>query len=261
MLEPAPKIGKKGLIKALKFLSSKDGMNFVKKLNAKYPYWDKVKYQIIPDNISYEDLWRAIKIIRDAKAIPLKFGNYTFNFCNTDNIQRELHYFDLNIGGSLSSDNLIPAEDKNKYLISSIMEEAIASSTIEGAVSTRKKAKEMLRKKSCPKNKSEQMILNNYEGIKHILKKKNEKLTPELLLEVHKILTHNTLDNKEHEGSFRDNNDICVYDMVNSQEVYDPPDHKEILSLIKAVCDFFNYDSKEYFVHPINKGIIFTGIP
>ena len=256
MLENAPNSGKKGLSKALKFLSSKDGMSFVKNLNAKYLYWDKVKYQSIPDNISHEDLWFAIKVIRDAEAIPLKFGNFTFSFCNTDNIQRELHYFDLNIGGSLSSDNLIPAEDKNKYLISSIMEEAIASSTIEGAVSTRKKAKEMLRKNSRPRNKSEQMILNNYEGIKYILKKKDEKLSPELLLEVHKILTHNTLDNKENEGSFRENNDICVYDMVNSQEVYNPPDYKEIPELINAVCDFFNYDSKEYFIHPINKGII-----
>ena len=256
MLENAPNSGKKGLIKALKFLSSKDGMSFVKNLNAKYLYWDKVKYQSIPDNISHEDLWFAIKVIRGAEAIPLKFGNFTFSFCNTDNIQRELHYFDLNIGGSLSSDNLIPAEDKNKYLISSIMEEAIASSTIEGAVSTRKKAKEMLRKNSRPRNKSEQMILNNYEGIKYILKKKDEKLSPELLLEVHKILTHNTLDNKKNEGNFRENNDICVYDMVNSQEVYNPPDYKEIPELINAVCDFFNYDSKEYFIHPINKGII-----
>lgn len=45
------------------------------------------------------------------------------------------------------------------------MEEAIASSQIEGAVITRNETKEMLRKNKNPRNKSEQMILNNYLSI------------------------------------------------------------------------------------------------
>lgn len=39
---------------------------------------------------------------------------------------------------------MIPSEDKNRYLNSSLMEEAIASSQFEGAATTRKVAKEML---------------------------------------------------------------------------------------------------------------------
>jgi Fic family protein len=256
MLEPTPKLDKKGISKALKLLTAKGGMDLVKNINSKYQYWDKVKHQEIPNNIKHEDLWFALKVIRNAESINLKFGNYKFSFCNTDSIQKAVHEFDLNIGGSLSSDNLIPAEDKNKYLISSIMEEAIASSFIEGAVSTRKKAKEMLRKNSRPRNKSDQMILNNYEGIKYILKNKDKELTPELLLKVHKILTNNTLNEKEYEGNFRNNNDICVYNVVESCEVYDPPSHEEIPELIKDLCDFFNNDTEKSFIHPINKGII-----
>ena len=70
--------------------------------------------------------------------------------------------FDMNIGGSLTGEHLIPSENKNAYLVSSIMEEAIASSQMEGAATTRKVAKDMLRKSEKPKDKGQQMILNSY---------------------------------------------------------------------------------------------------
>lgn len=65
-----------------------------------------------------------------------------------------LHQFDLNFGGSLSSEGLVSPNDKKYILNSSIMEEAIASSQMEGANTTRKVAKEMLRKQSAPKIKA-----------------------------------------------------------------------------------------------------------
>ena len=65
-----------------------------------------------------------------------------------------LNLFDLNIGGTLGTKSLIPENDKNYYLISSIMEEAIASSQMEGASTTRKVAKDMLWTQQKPKNKA-----------------------------------------------------------------------------------------------------------
>lgn len=55
----------------------------------------------------------------------------------TDEMFELLHYFDMTIGGNLTGEQLIPSENKNAYLISSIMEEAIASSQMEGAATTR----------------------------------------------------------------------------------------------------------------------------
>ncbi len=54
----------------------------------------------------------------------------------------------------MGTKSIIPATDKNYYLISSIMEEAIASSQMEGASTTRRIAKDMLRKRLKPINKS-----------------------------------------------------------------------------------------------------------
>ena len=89
-------------------------------------------------------------------------------------MRKMLHEFDLNSGGTLSSIGTIPANRMNYYLLSSIAEEAIASSKMEGAVTTREKAKEMIRTRAKPMDKSQRMIINNYETIEYL--RKNNKI-------------------------------------------------------------------------------------
>ena len=144
MIEIPPKIDKKNFSRALSMLRNKEYLEKIRAINNKYLYWDKVKYQIKSDDFSTIDLWTAIKLTRSLDYKYLNFGKYKFSFSQTDYIQKILHEFDLNIGGNLGTQKLIPEQEKDKYLISSIMEEAIASSQIEGAVTTRKKANEML---------------------------------------------------------------------------------------------------------------------
>ena len=256
MLEQAPSIPKKSYTKAIKLINDPEYHDKIKSINERYLYWDKIKYQKISEDFNAEDLWAAIKLTRRIDAKYIKFGKGDFFFSQTDYIQRILHEFDLNIGGNLGAEKLIPEEDKSKYLVSSIMEEAIASSQMEGAVITRKKAKEMLRKNDKPRSKSEQMILNNYRTIQHIVENKSEQLTPENLLYIHQLITKNTLDDKNDEGRFRESNDVYVVNHIDSEVVHTPPAYKEILDLIKQVCDFFNQDHHSFFIHPIIKGII-----
>lgn len=68
-------------------------------------------------------------------------------------MQQLCHEFDMNLGGYLGTQSFIPEADKNRYLISSNMEEAIASSQMEGAATTRKIAKDMLRKSISPRTR------------------------------------------------------------------------------------------------------------
>lgn len=256
MIEVPPKIDKKNFSKALSMLRNKECLEKIKTINNKYLYWDKVKYQTKSDDFSPIDLWTAIKLTRNLDYKHLKFGKYKFSFSQTDYIQKILHEFDLNIGGNLGAQKLIPEQEKDKYLVSSIMEEAIASSQIEGAVTTRKKAKEMLRKNDKPRSKSEQMILNNYRTIQTIVEWKSQPLTIELLLHIHKLISNNTLDDKNDEGTFRTSNDIYVVNHIESEIVHTPPDFKEIPTLIEEVCNFFNNDKPDFFIHPVIKGII-----
>ena len=106
--------------------------------------------------------WQAVKTKRNLTAKILVFGKTRFKFTITDKMQEMLHSLDLNLGGSLRTQGIIPEKDKRFYLLNSIMEEAIASSQMEGASTTRKVAKDMLRKQLKPINKGQQMISNNY---------------------------------------------------------------------------------------------------
>ncbi|MCP5064721.1 MAG: Fic family protein [Ignavibacteriae bacterium] len=225
-------------------------------LNDKYFYWDKIKYQRLPKSLTSKELWILTKMKRSFDAKEIEFGKYKFQFNITDLIQEQLHQFDLNIGGNLESKSLIPENDKQRYLISSIMEEAIASSQLEGAITTRKKAKEMLRKDKKPKNISEQMIVNNYTTIKHIVNNKEQKLTKETLLNIHKLVTSKTLDNPKDQGRFRLDNETKVVDPMDGEVHHIPPDFKELNVLIKDLCKFFNDEKDKYFIHPIIKASI-----
>lgn len=225
----------------------------LKEINDEYLYWDKVKYKA--KTATPQEYWNAIKLSRSLNSQTISFGSNLFQFVTTDFVQRLLHYFDLHIGGNLGSNVGIAETDKKKFIISSIMEEAISSSQMEGANTTRKKAKEMIQKELKPKNKSEQMIMNNFVTMKHIVQNKTEDLTPEKLLYIHNLISNNTLENKYEEGVFRENDEIFVVNYSNSEVVHTPPKHQEIENLINELCEFFNNEQKT-FIHPIIKGII-----
>lgn len=225
----------------------------LKDIQDEYLYWDKIKYKA--KDYQSEDIWSAIKLHRLLNSVQVKFGKHKFKFVITDYMQRALHQFDMHIGGTLGSNIGIAETDKTKFIISSIMEEAISSSQMEGANTTRKKAKEMIQKEQKPKNKSEQMIMNNFITMKHIVQQKNEEITPQRILDIHKLISNMTLDDNSDEGKFRDNDEIHVINQVSSEVVHTPPSHNELGELIKDLCVFCNTDS-ENFIHPIIKGCI-----
>ena len=160
----------------------------------------------------------------------------------------------MNFGGTLSSTSILTDKNRQYYLISSLMEEAIASSQMEGASTTRKVAKEMLRKQAKPKDKSQQMILNNYNTIRYLSEHKSDRLTPDLVLEIHRQITEKTLDNSSDEGHFRTDNDIFVVNGITGEVAHEPPSYTVIPETIEQLCEFANEDKT--FIHPVLKAII-----
>ncbi len=255
MIEIPPKIKTENLSEAFKFLGNPSFAPLFRKIEYKYLYWDKVKY-LAPKQISPENLWHAVKLTRMLKMNTLSFGKYKFQFTITERMLSLLHQFDLNFGGSLSSEGLVSPNDRKYILTSSIMEEAIASSQMEGANTTRKVAKEMLRKQSTPKNGSERMIVNNYNTIKYISDIAKEDFSIDLILHIHKMISNSTLDELENEGKLRDNNDIFVMNAISGEIAHTPPSFEEISEMLQDLCNFANDSNLEFFVHPIIKGII-----
>jgi Fic family protein len=253
--EPTPILNPQKQIEAIQILTDPELQPLFQKISNNYLYWDKVKY-LAPRDVEKQLLWQAVKIQRQINAQEIKFGKYTFHFTLTKNMLALLHDFDMNLGGNLGTKSIIPSTDKNYYLISSIMEEAIASSQMEGASTTRRIAKDMLRKQLRPVNKSQQMIVNNYETISKISKNKLAVLSINAILDIHSSITKRTLDNPEDKGRFRRNDEIYVVDGITGIVAHTPPSFKEINLLIDDLCEFANNDNRENFIHPIIKAII-----
>lgn len=224
-------------------------------INRHYDSWSSVKYKKIPEGFTSLELWTCVKASR-LKIQQILWKHYDLKLSITTSMQQFCHQFDMYFGGSWGNDSIIPQESKTKYLISSLMEEAISSSKMEGAVTTRLIAKDMLRKKLSPKDKSQQMILNNYNTILYITQHRKEALTEELLLKIHALMTEKAMDNPEDSGRFRQNDNIVVGNAITGETVHTPPSYTEIPQFVKDLCEFFNADNQKYFIHPIIRAII-----
>lgn len=251
MIEKAPSVIFN--TQTMKMLGNPEVRLLMKNINDEYLYWDKTKYK--PTEFDPKVLWSLVKYSRSIPQKNIMFNKYQFTYYQTDYISKLLHQFDMNFGGQLGANSVLPEKDKQAYLISSIMEEAISSSQIEGANTTRKRAKDMLRKGISPKTKSEKMIVNNYHTIQYIVNNKSDDLSVENLLYIHGLISKGTLDEAELEGKFRNSNDVVVMNYATSDIVHTPPKYQELSCLVEELTKFFNKDEEE-FIHPLIKGVI-----
>lgn len=56
------------------------------KINTEYLYWDKVKY-LAPKGVRSEDLWAAVKIIRNSNMKRVQLKYLTLSFMITEQMQ------------------------------------------------------------------------------------------------------------------------------------------------------------------------------
>lgn len=237
-------------------------LNLIRRANKDYLYWDRFKHLQMPEGVTPEDAWSLLKV---ARGMSRRFTRIVcgpdnlFWYSRTEEIERTLHVIDQQAAGAITSPvNGLPTHAKQRYLISSLMEEAIASSQIEGAATTRKNAKDMLRSRREPRDRSEQMILNNYTTISQIRELKDEPISPELIIRLQESLTQETLDDPADSGRFRTDEDEIVVtagDGGSNQVLHVPCSADRIRPGLIALCEYANDDGAE-FEHPVLKAII-----
>lgn len=251
-LPKVPEFSKEILEEAGKYLYDDQITALANKYNEKYLHWEELKRRETPLNPVI--IWNIMKISRILKAKSIKFSNWVFKYTLIDEFQEKLHILDKSAAGNLLSSLEALQNNRKKYIISSLMEEAIASSQIEGAATTREIAKRMLQENRNPTNKDEKMIVNNYITMKHIMDLRKEAITVDKILEVHKLVTNGTLEIPEYEGNFRKNDEIAVYSHDGTL-LHKPVGYTEVPKLMTELCDFAN-NKDENFIHPVIKGII-----
>ena len=227
----------------------------------RYLHWDKLRHLPPPEELTSEQWWASIKHSRNGITQPTplrdKFQG-KFHYCSPPSILKELHWLDMNAAGTIQANDAITNPNtRTTYLVRSLIEEAINSSQLEGASTTRHVAKEMIRQGRNPGTKSEQMIYNNYHAMQFIRDIKDEDLTPSMIFELHRVLTEKTLDVPEMAGRLRSNTDeISVIDNRDQQVLHTPPHASELKERVEALCKFANSTTEENFLHPVIRAIL-----
>src|SRR5438067_1054054 len=157
----APKLDQ--LLKSQKF----DLLEIIKKapgalFEGRYLHWDELQYREPPGGLSREEYWFLTKLKRQAsrQMVPLVDKNgEPFNYISVDPIPQRLHEIDLRLGGQVKMpEQVTNRETRHEYYVNSLIQEAITSSQLEGATTTRQAAKEMLRTGRAPRDRRQRPI-------------------------------------------------------------------------------------------------------
>lgn len=199
----------------------------------RYLHWDKLRRLKPPKGLSPEEWWWRIKVLErgpSMRQLNLSDTNGDpFKYSLPDSLLRSLHYVDQHCSGEVAMDEVVTSDRQamKRFLVNSLMEEAIRSSQLEGATTSRQAAKELLRSGREPKDQSERMIFNDYRAIQFMRNELDGKLTPEAILELHRIVTEGTLEDPGAAGR------------------------------LQRLCDFANEDeSSRQFIHPVIRSIL-----
>jgi Fic family protein len=227
---------------------------------SRYFHWDELRFRKPPENLSMEDWWIGLKLHRKSsyrRISLLDSKGSPFQFCVTDQVGELLHQIDRGSGTLVQiPEQITNPEQRDRYVVRSLMEEAITSSQLEGAATTRDVAKKMLAEGRQPRDRSERMIFNNYATMQRILELKDQPLTPELLLQVHRDISLNALDVPDGAGRLRRGDENINVSDIEGTVFHNPPAARELPKRIERMCDFANGKAPDYFIHPVIRGII-----
>lgn len=226
----------------------------------RYLHWNDLRRKLPPAGFSTEERWLMTKWwrMRDYRPIDLKDKQgRPFVFGTPDNLQQSLHEIDRDLGFALNLPASVTQPDvRDSYIVNALVQESITSSQLEGAVTTREVAKEMLRSGRPPRDKSERMILNNYLTMQRIQSLRSEPLSPERVYELHRRVTEDTLDKADAAGRFRRADENVRLEDMEGNVFHEPPPAHELPERLDLMCDFANGRAPDYFVHPVLRAII-----
>ncbi len=250
-------------------LNSADGLQRFQKLTSlplgpapmgKYRHWDRFRHALPLTDYSAEEQWLAVKLARRALYRPLPLQDSSGNpfYYALPNIALEmLHRVDRGAGGRLQiSDQVTNPATRDTYLFKSVVEEAITSSQLEGASTTRRIAKAMIQEGRKPRTRSERMIFNNYEAMQFVRRFVGQPLSPEIVIELQTILTRDTLDDADAVGRFRRLDEDIVVEDETGTRLHTPPPANQLADRVRAMCDFANCKNDAEFIPPAVRAAI-----
>ena len=220
---------------------------------AGYLHWTDFRHKRpFPEGITREEGWAIVRLHRSSVAKRLPFqskAGQSITVALTDGlhaaVRRVSAHRNLIRAGIPENPHSELPEEMRTFGLKALIDEAYCSAVIEGAVSTRKDARRMIREEATPRDHSERMILNNYRAGKKMAEQWiHEPMSPALLCEIQKTLTEETLEDPADWGQFR-SGPVHVVDEQTQEVVHTGPDPDELPARIEQLCEFANYENSD----------------
>jgi len=211
------------------------------------------KSLIIESNCDFEKVINTIKEYRNKQRNTIfEFEDKNFYFVETQELQNRI---DKIKDFWKSTEYFVREKFSFELLRETLIFEGYYSSTIEGAHSTMKRARTLAKGYEEPKNKDEMMVLNNFKALME-LREKNQLLNHELIQNLHKITTDNTLENKTDSGVYRQEANEIVD--ANQKVIFTPPSNINTMNkMLDALLEFLEPDDLKKPLDNIYKVIAF----
>lgn len=228
-----------------------------------YRPWRSFRHhQPLPDELTPEDAWAWVKLSRRgaARDLPLLLdkSGAPFWMCASDPLLAATHRIDTReeLWRGLHRAGEGPDSEVSYQLLAAI-EEAHHSGAIEGAVTTRRQSRDLIRTDRQPRDRSERMVLNNFRAIRRLDEWADAPLTPGRIVEIQGVVAEGTLDDPEDEGCLRQDDSVHVEDRSTGEVVFVPPPAAELRERLERLCRFANEGgSDDVFVHPVVRAIL-----
>ena len=229
----------------------------------RYLHYDELKYRV-PSPLKPEIVWSIVKQARNKQRVPIIALGEPPVQCHavlTPRIQKALSETDRNTTAAALAviADKVGERVRLDYLVQDLIEdESISSSQLEGAATTTRIAKNMLRRRRKPRTLDEKMILGNFKMMLHAWKRRTQPLDLDLIQELHQVGVEGINDDHYQPGVFRHTNDVVVEDS-EGHVVHAPPPAENLASRLQAIVDWVNTDhdsGANLFIHPLIKAIV-----
>ena len=230
----------------------------------RYLHFDKLRFRI-PEGLDHGLVWSVVKNARQrqlSEVVKLGEPQKPCMLLLTPAIQMAISESDRHTTGAALEwmSSKIGEQKHMAYLLNDLIEdEAISSSQLEGAATTTKAAKDLLKRKRGPRTPDEKMIIGNFQMMQCAWKCREDNLSAELIAELHQVGVEGIDDDRYHPGAFRVTNDVVVED-GDGNIVHTPPQAAGMEARLNALAEWINTNHSDVqnknYIHPLVKAIV-----
>lgn len=229
----------------------------------RYLHYHELRHRVDTD-LNHTLVWSLIKQARSrqkARLISLGEPKKACDYLLTPLIQKAVSEVDRHTTSASLEwiSSKIGERSQIEYLLNDLIEdESISSSQLEGAATTTKVAKDMLKRNRKPRSTDEMMIVGNYDLMTFAWENRFKPLSLDLLCEMHKVGVDGIDDDAYTPGNLRKTNSIHV---VNSDGniVHTPPSFERLDIRLKEIVEWANENHEDNdtidYIHPLIKAI------